>query len=156
MTAELVPISQREARAFVAAHHRHNGPHRGDVIRVGLQRDGELVAVAAAGRPVAPALQDGRSLEVTRVCVGPVTRNACSMLYGALCRAAAALGYQRMWTYTLESESGASPRAAGFVLDAVIEARSWAIESGRPHYDENLLGERISADERKLRWRREL
>jgi hypothetical protein len=41
-------------------------------------------------------------------------RNGCSMLYGAICRAAAALGYSEAWTYTLPSEPGSSLRAAGF------------------------------------------
>lgn len=42
-------------------------------------------------------------------------RNGCSMLYGALCRAAQALGYREAWTYTRLDEPGASLRAAGFV-----------------------------------------
>ena len=40
--------------------------------------------------------------------------NACSKLYGALCRAAKALGYVEAWTYTLPEEPGTSLRAAGF------------------------------------------
>jgi len=157
VTLERVPLSQREARAFVVQHHRHNDATQGDVFRVGLERDGELVAVAQAGRPVAPGLQDGRSLEITRVCVGVEDlKNACSMMYGALARAAEALGYRTLWTYTLESESGVSPRAAGFVLDGVIDERSWAEESGRPRYEENLFGERTTPAGPKFRWRRDL
>lgn len=125
------------------------------MFRVGLEIDGELVAVATAGRPVAAALQDGFTVEVTRVCtLGH--ENACSRLYGALNRAAAALGYRRSYTYTLASEPGASPKAAGYVLDAEIQERDWAKESGRPRYHENLLGERITPDGPKLRWRRDL
>lgn len=148
-------MTQRQARAFIAQHHRHNGAPRGDVIRVGLAVDGQLVSVAIAGRPNAPALQDGRSLEITRVCTLG-TRNACSRLYGALGRAASALGYRTMWTYTLESEAGVSPRAAGFELDGVLEERDWGIQSGRPRYSENLFGERLTPSGRKLRWRRDL
>lgn len=155
MTLEIVPVTQREARRFVAEHHRHNGPDRGDVIRAGLARDGELVAVATAGRPKAAGLQDGRTLEVTRVCtLGD--ENACSRLYGALCRAAKALGWRRVVTYTLASEPGSSLRAAGFVREAEIPERSWADESGRARYAENLLGERATPEGPKVRWRRDL
>ena len=117
--------------------------------------DGELVAVAVAGRPKAPGLQDGRTLEITRVCtLGH--ENACSRLYGALCRAAKALGWLRVYTYTLESEPGTSLRAAGFVVDAVIEERDWAERSGRDRYHENLLGERTTPAGPKVRWKRSL
>lgn len=151
----LVPVTQRQARAFVAEHHRHNAPDRGDVFRVGLEHEGELVAVASAGRPKAAGLQDGLTLEVTRVCtLGH--ENACSMLYGALCRAAKALGWQRVVTYTLLTETGASLRASGFVVDAELPARSWAEESGRDRYETNLLGERVTPAGPKVRWLREL
>lgn len=155
MTLELVPVSQREARAFVAAHHRHNGAVQGDIIRAGLALDGTLIAVAQAGRPTAPGLQDGRSLEVTRVCTLG-TRNACTRLHGAIGRAAKALGWRTLWTYTLESEDGSSLRAAGYVLDGVLEERDWSTQSGRARYGENLLGERTTPPGRKLRWRRDL
>lgn len=152
---KLIPVTQKQARAFVAEHHRHNKPDPFDYFRVGLEVDGDLVAVAVAGRPKAQALDDGRTVEITRVCtLGH--ENACSRLYGALCRAAAALGYQRVYTYTLVSETGASPKASGFVLEAEIEERNWGLESGRPRYEENLFGERATPTGRKIRWRRDL
>ena len=153
----LVPLTQRETAAFIAQHHRHNGVPRGDVIRVGLEQDGELVAVATAGRPVAAALQDGVSLEVTRVCVnGAGHGNACSMLYGAIGRAAKALDYRRLYTYTLASEPGTSPTAAGFSRDGELAERNWATQSGRDRYEQNLFGERRVPLGAKVRWRREL
>lgn len=153
---ELVPVTQREARAFVAEHHRHNAPDRGDVIRVGLAVDGQLVAVGVAGRPKAAGLQDGRTLEVTRVCtLGH--ENACSRLYGALARAAAALGWRRLVTYTRADEPGSSLRASGWVRDADLDAaRSWALESGRDRYVTNLLGEEVVEPFPRVRWVREL
>jgi hypothetical protein len=52
------------------------------------------------------------------------------MLYGASWRAAKAMGYRRMITYTQADESGASLRAAGFVLVKTLEPRkSWAESS---------------------------
>jgi hypothetical protein len=151
----LVPLTQRQARAFVAEHHRHNGAPRGDVIRVGVEVDGELVGVATAGRPTAQAYNNGATLEITRVCTLGHD-NACSRLYGALCRAGAALGYARAITYTLEGESGASPRAAGFELEAELPERDWSQESGRSRYAENLLGERTTPEGRRRRWGRAL
>ena len=42
------------------------------------------------------------------------TRNACSMLYAAAWRVARAMGYKRLVTYILDTENGASLRAAGW------------------------------------------
>lgn len=155
VTLELVPVTQKQARAFVRAHHRHNAPDRGDIFRAGLAVDGELVAIATAGRPKAAALDDGRALEITRVCTLGHD-NACSRLYGALCRAGAALGFRVAYTYTLASEAGTSPRAAGFTIDAELDERSWAAQSGRHRYAENLLGERVDPEGPRIRWRRTL
>lgn len=153
---ELVPVTRDQGRAFVRAHHRHSRPHRGEVIRVGLADDaGELVAVAVAGMPCRE-LMDGVTLEITRVCtLGH--ENACSRLYGALARAAKALGWRRLFTYTLASESGSSLLAAGFVRDGDVPARAYAEKNGsRPRYAENLLGERTMPEEAKVRWRRDI
>lgn len=69
------------------------------------------------GIPKARLLMDGTTLEVTRVAVPEGLQNANSMLYGACARAAKALGWKRLVTYTLPTESGASLRAAGWTLD---------------------------------------
>jgi hypothetical protein len=150
----VVPVSRNAARAFVREHHRHGiRPPSSEVLRAGLELDGQLVAVGTAGMPCRE-LMDGYTIEVARVCtLGD--RNACSQLYGALCRAAKALGWRRAVTYTLASESGSSVRAAGFTLDAQIAARSRQIQSGaRPRYQTNLLGENVAPEEPRLRWSR--
>jgi hypothetical protein len=113
MSLAIVPASLREASAFIAAHHRHHRPPQGMKFAVGVAAGRVLVGVAVVGRPVARHLDDGKTLEVTRTCTDG-TRNANSKLYGAAWRAARALGYQRLITYTEEGESGASLRAAGF------------------------------------------
>ena len=67
----------------------------------------------SACRPVSRYLDDGHTLEVTRLCtIGE--KNACSFLYGASARAAKALGYSRIITYTLDTETGISLRASGW------------------------------------------
>ncbi|EMM4122823.1 hypothetical protein WAC84_005219, partial [Escherichia coli] len=52
---------------------------------------GELTGVATAGRPVARHFDDGLTLEVNRTCTTG-ERNANSALYGAVWRAAKAMG----------------------------------------------------------------
>lgn len=125
----LKPITFREACSFVAKHHRHNKPPRGHKFSVGLVEGETLVGVAMAGRPVARAFDNGFTLEVNRTCVDGMP-NANSMLYGAVWRAAKAMGYERCVTYTQASETGASLRAAGWVKVKELPARkNWADSS---------------------------
>ena len=86
--------------------------------------------VALIGRPVARLLDDGWTLEVTRVATDG-TPNACSALYGIARRLAATLGYRRVITYTRADEPGSSPRGAGFTDDGPIRARSWDMPGRR-------------------------
>ena len=109
----LRPISLRDANEYVRQHHRHHKPVAGHKFSIGCEADGELVGVIIAGRPVSRYLDDGFTLEVTRLCTNG-EKNACSFLYGAAARAAAAMGYKRIITYTLESET---VQASGFRLD---------------------------------------
>lgn len=122
----IVPTTLKEANAFVREHHRHHLPTRGHKFSIGVERDGELVGVAIVGRPVARLNDDGWTAEVLRVCVLDDIPNACSMLYGACWRAARGMGYRRMLTYTLPSESGISPRAAGFVCEGPTDSKTWS------------------------------
>ena len=112
----LVPVSLREANEFVRRHHRHHKPTRGHKFSIGCAAEGRLVGVAIVGRPVSRYLDNGLTLEVTRLCTTG-EKNACSMLYGAAVRAARAMGYKRVITYILDSECGASLKASGFVCE---------------------------------------
>jgi hypothetical protein len=121
----LAPISLAGANAFIRRHHRHHGgrcAHRFAVSICGPR--GGVRGVAIAGNPVAKALCDGRTIEVSRTCTDG-TKNANSMLYGAIWRAARALGYTRMITYTMPEESGSSLRAIGMREDGITEGRPW-------------------------------
>ena len=125
----VVPITLSLAREFVAAHHRHNKPPVGWKFGIGLQIGDKLIGVATAGRPIARHYDDGLTLEVNRTCTDG-TRNANSMLYGAIWRAAKAMGYKRCITYTHASETGASLRAAGWTKVKDLKARKgWAESS---------------------------
>ena len=140
----IVPLPLDEANAFVVQVHRHHPPVVGYKFALGAAtRDGVVVGVAIVGRPVARHLDDGLTLEVTRVATTG-EKDACSALYGACRRATFALGYTRLVTYTLASESGASLRAAGYRLLGEVRGRSWSCAS-RPRVDKHPL-------QGKLRW----
>src|ERR1019366_9545181 len=96
--AEIVPLTLAQARRYVADHHRHNEPPRGHKFSIGIRRGTELVGVVIASRPVARGSDDGRTIEIIRLTTEG-DRNACSRLYSAACRAAAAMGYHRAITY---------------------------------------------------------
>ncbi len=82
------------------------------------------MGVAIVGRPVSRYLDDGATLEVNRLC-STGEKNVCSFLYGAAARAAKALGYQRIITYTLDTEPGTSLRAAGWECRGLAGGKRW-------------------------------
>lgn len=130
---EVVPITLDEANALVATLHRHHAPVVGHKFSIGVSCDGRMVGAVCVGRPVSRHLDDGWTLEVNR-CVTDGTKNACSALYGAAWRAAKALGFKRLITYTLPSEGGASLRAAGWALVGLRGGGNWNTAS-RPRVD---------------------
>lgn len=136
---ELVPVTYEQASQFVDAHHRHHRRPRGHKFSRGVVAGDELVGVAMVGRPVARNADDGRTLEVNRTCTNGHP-NANSMLYGAAWRAARALGYRRLITYTQAGESGASLRGAGWRVVAELPARSGWWTPARPREDRGTAG----------------
>lgn len=120
----LIPMPLKEANAFVAEHHRHHKPVTGHKFSLGCLLEGRLVGVAIVGRPVSRYLDDGQTLEVNRLCTTG-ERNVCSFLYGAAARAAKALGYQRILTYTLDTEPGTSLQAAGWKCAGPAGGKRW-------------------------------
>ena len=109
----LTTVSLAEANAFVLEHHRHHKPVTGHKFSLGCKMGGRLVGVAIVGRPVSRYLDNGKTLEVNRLC-STGEKNVCSFLYAAAARAAKALGYEKIITYILDSEPGSSLRAAGW------------------------------------------
>lgn len=141
---DVIPLPLAEANAFVAAHHRHHGTVVGHRFSLGVaDQAGAVRGVAIVGRPVARGLDDDLTLEVTRVATDGA-KDASSALYGAARRAAFALGYKRLVTYTLASESGTSLKAAGYRVVAEVRGRSWSCAS-RPRVDKH-------PTQAKLRW----
>lgn len=143
MTLELVPCTRDEANEFVCAHHRHHGHVAGHLFALAAFAEHFIVGVAIVGRPSSRRLDDGWTAEVTRLCTDG-SRNACSFLYGASWRAARALGYRKLITYTLASESGASLRAAGWTCIGETGGGTWSRRS-RPRID-------LHPTQVKLRW----
>ena len=143
----LTPISLREANAFVERNHRHHKGVTGHKFSIGCTRDGELVGVAIMGRPVSRYLDDGLTLEVNRLCTTGA-ENACSMLYGAAARAARAMGYQKIITYTLDTEPGTSLRAAGWQCAGPAGGERWTGKR-RPAAD-------LYPPQKKLRYEKQL
>lgn len=145
MSLHIVPCSITDARAYVTAHHRHHPAPLSGRFALGVAVDGAdvLCGVAIVGRPVSRMLDDGWTLEVTRVATDG-TPNACSILYAAAWRAARAIGYRRLVTYTLASEPGTSLRAAGWREVGKTSGGSWSRDL-RPRIDRHPL-------EAKTRW----
>ena len=142
----LAPIGLRAANAWVDEVHRHHGPVTGHKFSVSVvDDDGHLRGVGIAGRPKSRELDAQGWLEVVRVATDG-TQNVCSMLYGALRRAGLALGYKpwQIVTYTLDSESGSSLLASGWIRDGRTDGGSWDCPS-RPREDKH-------PTEPKTRW----
>lgn len=136
MSIMLQPITYREACAFIAKHHRHHAPPQGFKFGIAVNDGEKVVGVVTVGRPVARRLDDGYTAEVTRCCTDG-TKNAPSMLYSAAWRAARAMGYRRLITYTLQSEPGTSLLAANWKLIGSAGGGNWNTP-GRPRVDTEL------------------
>lgn len=141
---ELVPISVQDAKPLVRQLHRHHPAVVSGLFALACADEfGKVRGVAIIGRPVARMLQDEWTAEVTRVATDGCP-NACSFLYGAAWRAARALGFKRLVTYTLTGEDGASLRAVGWKLLGEAGGGSWSRRS-RPRVDRH-------PTQTKLRW----
>ena len=140
----IVPVYWREAKAFIAEHHRHHLPGGNGRFSIGVEDDaGRLRGVAVMGRPKARMIPHRQVLEVVRVATDGC-ENACSALYGASCRIHKPHGYRKAMTYILVSEPGTSLLAAGWRPVAVTDGGSWSRPS-RGRTDKHPL-------DAKVRW----
>ena len=152
MSLRLVPTDVQTARRFLASHRRRStGPKRWTfAVGVANGDSDDLVGVAIAGRPMAQALRDGRTMEV--VCCSDSTANAPLMVYAAVARAARALGYKRVITYAVEKESGTTLRACDW--RPVAAPRDRSRHKSQPHHGASLFGRPQALPRRMLRWER--
>jgi len=145
----VVPCTWKAAQKMVAEWHRHLPALTGARMACALaDGDEPPFAVGTAGTP-SRAWNEQRKIVISRIAVRPGTDptvNGCSRLYGALCRAAEALGYRQAWTYTLPEEPGTSLRAAGFEEMGLTAGGEW----DRPSQARG----KAARSEPKRRWRR--
>lgn len=151
----LIPTTITAAKAFVARHHRHNEAPVSALWAVGCGDGaaGLLCGVAIVGRPNGRGLDDGWTCEAVRVATDGHD-NACSMLYSAAARAAKALGYQSIITYTLASEPGTSLLAAGWEREEDLPPRETWDTPARRRTQRDMFGEDRRPAEAKVRWRK--
>jgi hypothetical protein len=172
---ELGEIDLDTAREFVGRHHRHNPAPVTWRFGFGCFNGLDLVGVCVVGNPAA-RLIDRRlgydkptvTLEVNRLCVRTdlphaVVKDACSKMYAHAARetlrrfdgrqipdsAGRSLRVERIITYTLGSENGASLRAAGWEETGITrDADVW----DRPSRRRSVTSPR----EAKVRWEKQL
>jgi hypothetical protein len=120
------PITIKKANQFVIEHHRHHFKVQGAKFAIGLFQDTELVGVAICGRPTSSKLDNGLTAEVTRLCVKEGINNGCSRLYAACSRIAKEMGYSKIISFILMSETGISLKASGWIKEAEnVGGKSW-------------------------------
>jgi len=134
----VVPISYSDACEFIRQYHRHHKPPAGWKFGLAVAQGEKIVGIAMVGRPVSRHLDNGWTLEVNRSCTDG-TPHVASKLYAACWRAARAMGYRRLITYTLEQEPGTSLIAAGWTTLYKTRGGSWNC-SGRPRVDKAPTG----------------
>ena len=157
---EIRPISLAKANAFVEEYHRHHGKKVGGRFAISCWGDGDILhGVAICANPVGRWSDDGRTLEVSRLCTDGEP-NACSILYGACARIAKDMGFLKIQTYILQSESGNSLKASGWKMEAnEVGAITWATPNNQREMHRNmrpkqlsLFQEKDSPKELKQRW----
>lgn len=122
---DAIPLELSVANKFVAELHRHHDPVHRDKFRIGASVGGKLVGVVQVGRPVSRMLDDGKTVEVVRLCTDG-TKDVCSFLYSKAARIAKEMGYERIITYILCTETGTSLRACGWKEDGVTSGGHWS------------------------------
>lgn len=133
------PCTLKQANELVSSLHRHHKPAQGHRFSLALYDGERLAAVAICGRPVARKCDTYYTLEITR-CASDGTANAISKLYGAICRAARAMGYDAVQTYTLPEEGGASLRASGFEFAGEAGGGAWVHTDGKTRRNDQPTG----------------
>lgn len=123
-TLAIAPCTVSQAMRYVKQWHRHLPELQGGLFAVRVLSGPDCVGVGVAGNP--SRVQQGKGHIVISRVATLGAENACSAIYGALCRAAKALGYSKAWTYTLPEEPGTSLRAAGFMDMGLTDGGEWS------------------------------
>lgn len=110
------PISLKDANDFVELQHRHHRKATGHKFSIAVYDGETLHGVAIVGRPLSRFLDNGKTLEVLRLCTDGC-KNACSILYSRCARISKDMGYEKIITYILDEEDGTSLKASGWSLE---------------------------------------
>lgn len=91
------------------------------------------MGIAIVGNPLSATYMDGYTAEVTRTCtIDNAPKGTNSFLYSRCWQIWRLMGGRRLITYTLDHESGASLRGAGWrVVGEVKPHNKWAEKSRR-------------------------
>lgn len=125
---EARPIELKKANEFVDKLHRHHNAVYRDKFRLAAYDGTNIVGVVQCARPVSRVLDDGKTIEVVRLCTDG-TKNVCSFLYGKAARIAKEMGYSKIITYIMDSECGISLKASGWHLDHLTKGHNWSCPS---------------------------
>lgn len=155
-----IPLTLKQANAFIDEYHRHHVHAQGDKYRIGAEVDGELVGVIQCGRPVSRHLDDGMTIECIRLCTKG-NKNVASFLLSRASRVAQSLGYTKIITYILTSELGTSLIASGWELEEKSAGGgSWNVPSRPRELEESQISmfetRQKYPTEKKQRWAKKL
>lgn len=160
MRLEIRAIRRAVHRAAVAMWHSHHKPTVGETFALGAFVDDKIVAAGVMGIPVAPALQDDRTWEVSRLAVGPdAPPYTASRLLGACGRVMTEAGITRQISYTRVDEPGTCYRAAGWTPVAYVKPGQHLTgnRAGRAIHAVGLFGSMYSPSTEpiaRVRWER--
>ena len=146
-----IPLTLKEANAFVKEHHRHSKLCIGHRFSLGAVYQDELVGAAIIGRAINRYLDNRFTAEILRNCVlEKAPKGTCSFLYSKAIQVWQVLGGKKVITYTLESEKGSSLKAVNFKRAAKtpLFKNGWTNRNNRVLPDTQKI--------RKIRWEKTL
>ncbi|MBT9176712.1 MAG: hypothetical protein DDT20_01033 [Firmicutes bacterium] len=120
----VAPLTLADANDYITEYHRHHKRVQGHRFSLAAISGNAVVGIAVVGRPVARGCNPYMTAEVTRLCTDG-TKNACSFLYAACARVCKAMGFSKIQTYILVSESGTTLKAAGWKKEATTQGGDW-------------------------------
>ncbi|MGV0830714.1 XF1762 family protein [Empedobacter brevis] len=149
------PITIKEANLFISKHHRHHRPTTKNcgkwAISVINKLNEQIVGVAICANPVSATYMDGYTLEITRLCVSEeAPLGTASFLLSNCAKIWQTMGGKKIITYTLDYESGASLKGAGW--DRVAEVKphnNWKNKSKLDGIERDNL---VIYQHKKYRW----
>ena len=152
-----LPIELKDAQSYINQFHRHHQAAHRDKFRIAASDGQNILGVIQVGRPVSRVLDDGNTLEVLRLCTTG-EKNVCSFLYSRAARIAKEMGYTKIITYILESETGTSLKASGWKLEADgVGGSDWNVPSRPREVVASQMSlfpekEKYPVGEKKQRW----